>query len=1048
MFVETFIKRPILSSVCSIIIFLAGLICIPLLPVEQYPQLAPSQITVMANYIGADAKTVEATVTTLLEQSINGARGMKYMTSSSGNDGTATINVIFDSERNIDDALLDVQTRVKQVESRLPAEVKATGVTIEKNSTAMVLLYALEAKNDEYDIDFITNYADRYIKDYIQRINGVASAMIYGERIYAMRLWIDPFKLASHGLTASDVVNALNEQNIQVAAGQIGGAPNVKGQSVQMNIQAPGRLVDAGEFEDIVLKTNGNNIVRLKDVGRAELGAESYNVISTHNKKEAVSIAVFQLPDANAIDVTTKVKSQMKDLQKNFPPGLEATLSIDSSNIVKESIKEVLLTLIGSILLVIGVIYLFLQKFKTTLIPAVTIPVSMVGTFALLKAFGFSINTLTLFGIVLATGLVVDDAIIVVENIERFIKEKKMTPAEAAVEGMKEIFGAVIATSLVLITVFVPIAFFPGTTGKLYKQFALTIAFSIFFSAFVSVTLTPAMSAIFLKEKSSMHFKFFDIFNDFLSKVIAKYKIWLNVVLNNKKKVFVIFYLLLALTFVLFKIVPQSFIPIEDQAYFITMIQTPEGTSLDETQKVVEKVNKIFEKEKGIKASFNITGYSFSGKSSNKAILFVELLQHHERKSKKHSANAIVSRLNQEFSKMPDGIIVAFEPPAIEGIGNVGGFQFEIKDDASHSPEELSDVTQQVITESLKSPYLTGLFTSFSANNPQIDLKVDKLKAKQMNISLKEIYDTLQVFLGSAYVNDFTYLNKSYRVYVQADKEFRSSPENIGQLYVRSYEGTMLPLANLVTYSTIYSADTIFHYNLRRSTEITGSVAGGKSMGQAISEMEKIAKKVLPQNFSYEWSGIVLEQQESGSQAGIIFALSLLFVFLILAAQYENVFAPAIILLAVPLAIFGAIFAQFVRGIDNDVFCQIGLVMLIGLASKNAILIVEFANQLHLAGKNLREAVVEAALIRFRPIMMTSLACILGITPLVLAKGVGAASRISMGTAVFGGMIVSTILNLFLIPILYITIMTMQKRILAFNTPEIKTRLLKIFKRK
>ncbi len=1027
MFVETFIKRPVLASVCSIIIFLAGLICIPLLPVEQYPQLAPSQITVTANYIGADAQTVEATVTSILEKSINGAKGMKYMTSSSGNDGTCTINVIFNSDRRIEDALLDVQTRVKQVEARLPAEVKATGITIDKNSTAMVLLYVLNSKNNEYDVKFLTNYIDRYIKDSLQRTNGVANVMIFGERIFSIRLWLDPFKLASKGLTASDVVSALSEQNIQVAAGQVGGAPNNDNQTIQMNIQVPGRLKTPDEFDDMVIKTDGKNIIRLRDVGWSELGAETYNTITGYNDKESVGIAIFQLPDANAINVAKQIKAKMVSIEKNFPPGMQIKLTIDSSSIVKESIHEVLLTLVGSILLVIAVIFVFLQNLRTTIIPSITIPVSLVGTFILLKLFGFSINTLTLFGIVLATGLVVDDAIIVVENIARFMYEKKMKPYDAAVEGMKEIFGAVIATSLVLITVFVPVAFFPGTTGKLYKQFALTIAFSIFFSAFVSVTLTPAMSAILLKNKPRKTLKFFEMFNNWLSNIIAKYRVLLNNVLNNRKKVFIGFYTLLILTLVLFKIVPQSFIPIEDQAYFSVVIQAPDGVSLNETKSIANKVNNIIRKEEDVKGVFDFIGYSFNGIASNKAVMYVDLKPNHERKGKKHSANSIVNRLNVEFSKIPDASIVAFEPPAIEGIGTVGGFQFEVKDDASHTLEELGDVTQSIITESYKTPALTGLFTSYTANSPMIDLQVDKLKAKQMNISLKEIYDTLQVFMGSVYVNDFTYLNKSYRVYAQADKEFRASPDILGQLYVRNSEGGMVPLSNFITHKTIHSADTIYHYNLRRSTEITGSAAQGTSMGQAVKEMEKLANKVLPQNFSYEWSGIVLEQQESGSLAGLIFGLSLLFVFLILAAQYENVFSPAIILFAVPLAIFGAMFAQFIRGLDNDVFCQIGLVMLIGLASKNAILIVEFANQLQESGKSLRESIIEAAVIRFRPIMMTSFACILGLLPLVFATGVGATSRISMGTAVFGGMIVSTILNLFLIPVLYTTIMTLAK---------------------
>ncbi len=1041
MFIETFVKRPILSSVCSIIILLAGLICIAVLPVEYYPQLAPTQITVSANYVGADATTVESTVTTPLEQAINGARAMKYMTSSSGNDGTSTINVVFDNSRDQDDALLDVETRVKQIEPTLPAEVKATGVSIYKNSTAMVLMYTIRSKNNEYDTKFLSNYADRYIKDYVQRVDGVANVIIYGEQKYAMRIWLDPYKLANRNLTPNDVVNALMEQNVQVAAGKIGGTPSNKDQKIAMNIQVPGRLVNTSEFEEIVIKSENGSIVRLKDVARAELGAESYDAITSYNGGNTVALAIMQLPDANAMEVAKGVKTQMAELEKKFPPGMEALLSIDSTNLVKESIKEVLLTLIGSVLLVVLVIYIFLQRFKTTLIPAVAIPVSLVGSFIFMKLLSFSINTLTLFGIVLAIGLVVDDAIIVVENIERFIKEKNMPPKDAAIEGLKEIFGAVIASSLVLITVFVPIAFFPGITGKLYKQFALTIAFSIFFSAFVSITLTPAMSALLLSKKEEKSFKFFEKFNSWLEKVIAKYKIILEKIILKRKQVFTIFLGLLAATVLLFQVVPQSFVPTEDQSYFTVMLQAPEGYSLENTRKINDKIIKALQTEKDeIIGVFDFTGYSFTGVSPNKGIMFVILKPTEERKGKYHSSEEIVKRINVEFSKIPDAIINAFGPPAIDGIGTVGGFQFEIKDDASHTLEELSTTTQNVISEGYQSLKLSNLYTTFTANNPQIDVQVDKLKAKQMNLSLKDIYDTLQISMGSYYVNDFTYLNKSYRVYVQADNAFRRNFEDIGQLYVRNNEGQMIPVSNLITYKMNYNPDTINHYNLRRSTEISGEAASGASLGDAAKEMEKIAKKILPQNFSYEWSGVVLESQSAGASSSLIFVLSLVFVFLILAAQYENLFSPAIILMAVPLAIFGAMSFQFLRGLENDVFCQIGLVMLIGLASKNAILIVEFANQLTEQGKSLKDAALEACLIRFRPIMMTSLTCILGILPLVLAHGVGAKSRISMGTAVFGGMLVSTFLNLFVTPILYIIVMTIQKRLKMAKNPEIKKR--------
>lgn len=1047
MFIDFFVKRPLFASVCSLIIFLIGLICIPTLPVAQYPKLAPPQVTVTCNYIGANAQTVESAVTTPLEQAINGVQGMKYITSTSGNDGTSTINVIFNSDRDLDAALLDVQTRVKQVEARLPIEIKSTGINIDKNSSAMVLLYVLTPKNDEYDISFISNYADRYIKDYIKRVNGVGNVMIYGERKFAMRLWLDPFKLASKGLSASDVVSALSEQNIQVSAGQIGSAPIDKNQPYQMSIKAEGRLQSADQFENIILKTGEHGFVRLKDVGRAELGAEDYSTITHFNGKKTIGIGVFQLPNANALSVATNVKKEMAKLEKTFPPGLESELSVDVSTTVKESIKEVLLTLLGAILLVISVIYIFLQDWKTTIIPAITIPVSLVGTFAMLKLFDFSINTLTLFGIVLATGLVVDDAIIVVENIERFIRDKKMSPQHAAIEGMKEIFGAVIATSLVLIAVFVPVSFFPGTTGQLYRQFALTIAFAISISAFNSVTLTPALSALLLKRKVK-HLPIFDKINNVINKIRDTYQKYLEIVINKKKIVLAAFAGLLIATLILFKVVPQSFVPIEDQSYFLTMIQAPEGTSLQKTQNIIEKADSMIRKDKDVIGSFTVAGYSFSGVSANNALIFVTLKPIHERKGAKHSCNTIVNRLNSEFFTIPDAIVVAFEPPAIDGIGSVGGFQFEIKDETGQDINTLNTVTQAIIAEGATSDKLSGLFTTFTANSPQLDVKVDKYKAKQMNLSLQEIYNTLQVFMGSSYVNDFNYLNRIYRVYVQGDQQFRNNPNSLNQLYVRTIDGKMLPLSNVISTSRSYSPQLINHYNLLRSAEITGSAGPNSSTGQAIDQMEAIAKKVMPQNFSFEWSGIAREQLESGNKSIFIFMLSFIFVFLVLVAQYENIFAPVIILLAVPLAIFGAILAQFARGLANDVFCQIGLVMLIGLASKNAILIVEFANQLKEKGMKTTQAAITAATIRFRPIIMTSLAFILGIFPLVVATGAGSASRISMGTTVFGGMIFSTILNLFLIPVLYILVANFQDKIKQNKKTKIKNKFLKKLQRK
>lgn len=1040
MFLETFIKRPILSSVCSIIILFCGLICIPLLPVEQYPQLAPPQILISANYIGANAQTVESTVTTPLEQAINGVEGMKYITSSSSNDGSCTITVTFNSNRSLDDALLDVQSRVKEVEPRLPQEVKMTGVNVTKSSSAIVILYALSSKNNIYSTEFISNYIDRYIKDYLQRVDGVARLNITGERKYAMRIWLDPYKLAGLGMNASDVSKVLTEQNMMVAAGQIGAAPISNSQEVQLSILTQGRLQTVKEFEEIVLKSDKNNVVRLKDVARVELGAENYNLITKLNGDDAIGIEIYQLPTANAMNVAKNIKAEMAKLEKKFPAGLEVKTIIDTSNIVEESINEVLLTLIGSIILVILVIYVFLQKLNTTIIPAVTIPVSLVGTFVMMKLLGFSINSLTLFGIVLATGLVVDDAIIVVENIERFMREHKMPPLEAAINGMKEIFGAVIATSLVLITVFLPISFFPGTTGILYRQFALTIACSIAISAFVSLTLTPAMTAIILKNEAK-EVKFFKKFNDIFDKIKNKYNVLLRFVIRNSNKAIAVFIILLGITCLLFKVVPQSFIPIEDQEYFMVMIQSPPGIALQKTSEIADKVYRICKQNEDIIQVYEFTGFNFTGQTPTASLMFVALKPNHERKGVKHSAKYIVNKLNVEFSKIPDAIIVASEPPAVQGLGSIGGFQFELQDNGDNFLTTLSDTTQKLIIEASKTGKLTGLFTSFNAETPQINLVVDKLKVKQLNIPLNYIYDALQVYIGSYYVNDFTFMNKIYRVYLQADKDFRANTADIGRLYIRTPGGDMVSLANLTSYSTIFTADSIQHYNLRRSTEITGSAANGVSMGQAVKAMENIAKEVLPRDFSFEWSGLVFEQQESGNKTLLIFALSFIFVFLILAAQYESLYSPVVIMFAVPLALFGAMLFQYLRGLENNVFCQIGLVMLIGLAGKNAILIVEFANQLREQGLTIEKAAIESCLIRFRPIIMTSFACILGILPLVLATGTGSLSRISMGTAVFGGMIVSTVLNLFITPVIYIAVMRLQEQLTMFKNPNIKKKI-------
>ncbi|MEB3287432.1 MAG: multidrug efflux RND transporter permease subunit [Vampirovibrionales bacterium] len=1024
MAVDFFVRRPIFSSVCSLIILLVGLICIPTLPIAQYPQIAPPQVTVISNYIGANAEVVESAVTTPLEQAINGVEGMKYMYSSSTNDGTSTINIVFNLERDLDAAVVDVQNRVQTATARLPAEVKATGIQIEKNSTAMVLVYGVFDKNQKYDNFFMSNYIDRYITDAIKRVNGVGQVTVFGERKFAMRLWLDPDKLARRNLTASDVVAALQEQNVQVAAGQVGQPPIQDKQAIQMSVKAGGRLKDADEFDNMIIKagTDGS-LIRLRDVGRTELGAETYASSLQYQGQDALGLAIFQLPGANSLEVAKGVKQELLRLSKGFPPGLSFVQVVDSTEVVTESINEVLWTLGGAILLVVAVIFIFLQNWRTTLIPAITIPVSLVGTFAFLKIFGFSINTLTLFGITLATGLVVDDAIVVIENIERFIQEKNMSPFQAALEGLKEVFGAVIATSLVLIAVFVPISFFPGTAGQLYKQFALTIAFSIAISAFNALTLTPALSALLLSKTHQKENFFFKRVNASIQWMRDTYAWMLKAAIRHWGIVMASFVLMLALTLLLFKTVPTGFVPNEEKGYLMAIVQAPAGTSLMGTQKILHKIEAILAKDPDIRGVFSVGGFSFAGNTPNNAMIFANLQPLEEREGKEHSASGIVARLQGQLMGIPDAIIIPMEPPALEGVGNFGGFQFELKDEGGHALTDLASVSQTIAGAANQNPVLQGVFSPFNANSPQIQVDVDRFKAKQMGVSLSDVFSTMQIFLGSAYVNDFDYLNRVYRVYVQADQQFRRMPSDIGQFYVRSINNQMVPMSNLLDIKQTYSAPLISHYNLFRSSEITGSPKPGSSSGQAISAMEEVAQKNLPQGYSFEWAGTAREEQESGAKAVFIFALSFVFVFLILAAQYESLWDPIIILLAVPLAILGALGAQFLAHQQNDIFCQIGLVMLIGLSSKNAILIVEFANQLReQQGMSIVEAAFEAAKIRFRPIIMTSLAFILGILPLIMASGAGSAGRHSMGYTVLGGMILSTTLNLLLVPVLYILI--------------------------
>jgi hydrophobic/amphiphilic exporter-1 (mainly G- bacteria), HAE1 family len=1030
LFVDFFIRRPVFATVCALLIVLGGAIAIPTLPVAQFPQLAPPQVVVNSSYIGANAQAVETAVTIPLEQAINGTPGMKYITSSSGNDGSSAITVTFDVTRDVDLASVDVQNRVNQALGRLPNTVKNTGIIITKQTGGFVFAAGVYSDNGQYDSLFLSNYLDVYVRDALKRVKGVGDAIIFGERKYAMRLWLDPERMAQRGLSATNVLNALNEQNVQVAAGQLGQPPSNPKQNYQISVRAVGRLSEPKEFENIILKTGTDGtLVRIKDVGRAELGAEDYSSVLRFNGHEAVGMAITQLPGANALDVDRAGKEELKRLSKNFPPGLKYAEAFDTTTVIGESIRDVLITLLEAIVLVVLVIYIFLQDFRSTFIPAVTIPVSLIGTFIFVKLLGFSINTLTLFGITLATGLVVDDAIVVIENVERHITEGISEPHNAASVAMKEVAGAVVATSLVLVSVFVPVALFPGTTGILFRQFALTIAFSVSISAFNALTLTPALSAIFLgHHRERAQGAFFRLFNRTFDSGAAFYRSTVRRVVEHRAAALLAFAVVLGAAIFLYLRIPQGFIPEDDQGYLIVAVQTPQGASLAFTQDVCAKVEEAVSHFPEITGAFTVVGFSFSGNASNRGMVFLNLADFKNRKGPGHRGPDVVEKLRGPLAAIPGGLVIPFSPPAVEGLGQFGGFTFEIEDLGRNTLQTLADTANQVVGTGNQSGKVTGLFTSFTANDPQVLVKIDRDKAKSLQVPFSQVTDALQVFMGSVYVNDFDFNNRSYRVYLQADQKFRSEAKDMRGYYLRSDTGKMVPLDNIVHIEQTANPQVITHYNLFRSAEINGSAMPGLSSGQGLAAMEEIAKKVLPRGMTFEWSGLSLEEIESGGKAAILFGLGLIFVYLTLAAQYESYVLPFIILLGVPVALLGALGAIALRGLSNDVYAQIGLVMLIGLSSKNAILIVEFAEQLQDEGLSTIDAAIEAARIRLRPILMTSLAFILGVVPLMVATGAGAAGRVSVGTTVFGGMIAATTLNLLFIPMLYVVVRSVVPR--------------------
>ena len=1057
--VEFFIRRPIFATVCALLIVLAGAVTLPTIPISLYPELAPPQVVVTCNYVGANSQDVESAVTIILEQAINGVEGMRYISSASSNDGTSEITITFQTGYDLDVAAIDVQNRVATAQGRLPATVNATGISITKANSNFVLAAGFVSPDHSLSPAFISNYLDVYVADALKRVPGVGAVIIFGERKYAMRIWLDPNELAARGLTPLDVTNALEEQNVEVPAGQLGVPPSDPKQSYQMAVRVEGRLTDPLQFENIIIKSNsqntsqgvaapgsGSGIVLLKDVGRAELGAESYDTNlrygdRTFSSGDAVGIGVQQLSNANALDVDKRCKAVLAELQKSFPPGLQGFIAVDTTTVVSDSIREVEKTLTEAIVIVIVVIFLFLQDWRATLIPAITIPVSLIGTFAFIKLFGFSINSLTLFGITLATGLVVDDAIVVIENVQRHLEGTVITGADCAHDphkatsvAMAEVTSAVIATSLVLISVFVPVSFFPGTTGILYKQFSLTIAFSIAISAFNALTLSPALAAVFLRPEVRPTGWMGVILNPVeaaIRKIIAWYAVAVTWVVKWRYAFVVLFLAGLAGTVYMYNHVPTAFVPVEDQGFFMILVQTPPGASQSYTTDFADRGTAIVQRDPDVYGTFSVVGFSLSGGSSpNAGLIFVPLKPVDERtkKGKGHTAHDIVARIAPQLFAVPGGILFAVEPPAIQGIGSVGGFQFILQDGGRNTFGDIDRIAHTLVGAAAMDPSagLVNLNTQFTANDPQLNVTIDREKAEAMGVPMSQITAAMGTFMGSSYVNDFNFNNRSYRVYVQADQQFRRNASDLRQYYVRSNAGQMVPLDNLVALNEIAGPQVIDHYNLFRSAEIDGSPAEGLSSGQGLTNMEKLFDKYKLPGMKFEWTGLALEEKESAGRVLLIFGLGLLVVYLTLSAQYESFFLPFIILLAVPMAVLGALGLVAARGISDDVYVQIGLVMLIGLSAKNSILIVEFAEQQLEMGKSVIVAAIVAAELRLRPILMTSFAFILGVMPLYFASGAGALGRHSVGTAVVGGMLVSTILNLFFIPVLYVLFKTVS----------------------
>jgi len=1031
-FSHIFIKRPIFAAVLSILILIVGGLAYVSLPVSQFPDVAPPTVEVVATYPGANAETLSQTVATPLEKEINGVENMIYMTSQSSADGRVTLQVAFELGTDLDKAQVQVQNRVAIAEPRLPESVRRLGITTKKIAPDILLVVNMYSPNKTYDQTYIGNYATLQLKDELARIKGIGDIQLFGAAEYAMRIWLDPDKVASFDMTAGEVVAALRAQNVQIASGTLNTLPSGSQSAFEINIQTQGKLVTTEEFENIIIKSGENGrIVQLKDVGRAELGAQNYATKGYLGKDPAIAMPIFQQPGGNALETAAEIQAKMVELSKNFPEDLEYKIAYNPTEFVQKSVDEVYHTIFEAVLLVIFVILLFLQSWRAAIIPILAIPVSLIGTFAVMQMLGFSLNNLTLFGLVLAIGIVVDDAIVVVENMERYLAEG-FSPKEAARKTMDEVGGALVAIGLVLIAVFIPTTFLEGISGQFYKQFGLTIAVATAISVFVSLTLSPAMAALLMRHEEHnpdkktpfllRPFKFIgDRFNRFMNWLSESYGNSVRKLVRASAMVMIVYGGLIAFTGFEFNRVASGFVPAMDQQYFITAIQLPPGSSLSRTDKVVQEALDTLLEVDGVETAVSFTGFdgaSFTN-ASNAAAIFVTLEDFEVRNEKGIGYEELLGTLRGKMAQVDDAFVVVIPPPSVRGIGNAGGFRMMVQDRANLGSEALLNATYSLAGAANADPALSSVFTFFNTQTPQLYLDIDRVKAEQLGIDVGEVFQSLEVYMGSAFVNEFNYLGRTYQVTAQADSPNRLTADDISRIKVRNNKGEMVPLGTISTQKDIAGPNRIARFNLYPSASLVGDIAPGFSTGQALDKMEALAAEILPQGISFEWTEMAYQQKQTGNTAAIAFLLAVIFVFLLLAAQFESLILPLAVIFIVPMVLLSAMIGIDLAGLDNNIMVQIGLVVLVGLASKNAILIVEFAKQLEDQGKDLKTAVIEASKLRLRPILMTAMAFILGVVPLAIATGAGSELRVSLGIAVFSGMLGVTIFGIFLTPVFY-----------------------------